>query len=215
MLDQPAATDEDARRVLESFGPTATRVNARTYRGDPVWCIESLGVELVAKHEDGTVVCVTILPPVRFRGLTSLQAEAVEVSAREAKERATEAQRQLAEAKAALAEHKAAARAVEAVSRKVKAAPIREVVQARAALEGYVAKAKHAAHITFNDHAVLLSTLKTMRQQLANDCDVLKYKAALRIAVRALLASGATEALAAIAAIEPGLASEAFANGGL
>lgn len=55
--------------------------------------------------------------------------------------------------------------------------------------------------------------LKTMRAQIACERDASVHKAALRIAVRHLLASGATEALAAIAAIEPGLASEAFANG--
>jgi len=217
MLDQPAATDEDARDILERFGPTAKRVGVKTYRGDPVWCIEALGVELVAKHEDGIVTCVTVLPPVQFRGLTPLQAEAVAASAQEAKARADEAQRKVDEAKAALVRHKAAERAIGTAGWNARMAAARNaaMVKAKTALQQRVAEARRAAGPALAERDILVSVLKTMRQQMAAERSATALKTALRIAVRALLTAGATEALAAIASIEPGMASEAFANGGI
>lgn len=96
MLDQPTATDEDARDILARFGPAAILTNAKTSLGDPIWHIEALGVQLVAKHEDGIVTCVTVLPPRRFRGLTPLQAEAVEASLRETERRVADLGRERA-----------------------------------------------------------------------------------------------------------------------
>lgn len=89
MLDQPTATDEDARVILEAHGSLAVRLPARTFRDDEVWAIHALGIELVVKR-DGDFeepVCVTVLPPVRFRGLTPLLAEQAEEFAKKASER--------------------------------------------------------------------------------------------------------------------------------
>jgi hypothetical protein len=217
MLDKPTATDEDARDILERFGPTAKRVGVKTHRGDPVWYIEALGVELVAKHEDGVVTCVTVLPPVRFRGLTPLQAEAMAELAQEARARSDEAQRKVVEAQAALVEHKAAERAIETAGRNARMAAARNaaMVEAKTALQQRIAEARSAAEPALAERDILVSVLKTMRHQMNREERVEKHDSALRIAVRALLAAGATEALVAIASIEPGLASEAFANGGI
>lgn len=106
MLDQPTATDEDARVILDAHSSHAIRLPARTHRGDEVWAIQGLGVELVVKR-DGDFeepVCVTILPPARFRGLTPLLAEQVEESVRRAAERLTQAEQRLEAAKNATAE---------------------------------------------------------------------------------------------------------------
>lgn len=200
MLDQPTATEEDARQILESFGPAAIHTGIKTHRGDPIWRIEALGVELVAKREDGIVTCVTVLPPPRFRGLTPLQAEAVEASARQATERAAKAERHHAEVQAAIVHAKAAARNP-------------DVAQAHREHAERLREAKNAATLATVERDILNSTLKTMRVQMTAERDADRCKTALRIAVRALLDAGATNALAAIAAIEPGLASEAFANG--
>lgn len=51
MLDQPTATDEDARALLEAHGALAARLPGRTHRGDEVWTIHALGVELVVKRD--------------------------------------------------------------------------------------------------------------------------------------------------------------------
>ena len=51
MLDQPTATDEDARMILEAHSAHAIRLPARTHRGDEVWTIQGLGVELVVKRD--------------------------------------------------------------------------------------------------------------------------------------------------------------------
>ncbi len=94
MLDQPSATDEDARDILERFGPMTVNTGGKTHLGDPIWKIEALGIEIVAKHEDGVVTCVTVLPSPRFRGLTPLQAEALEASVRGATDRVSAIERE-------------------------------------------------------------------------------------------------------------------------
>lgn len=221
MLDRPVATDEDARAVLETHAAEAVRLPARTHRGDEVWAIQALGIELVVKRDTPDPTCVTVLPPTRFRGLTPLQAEHIEAAAIVAKERAAEDERQHTEAQAAVAravaESKEAkraavkarseAKAAEAVARKVDAA------QAQRDLAERLREAKNAAALAFIERDILLSMLKTMRVQMTAERDADRCRAALRIAVRALLDGGATEALTRIAAIDPGLASEAFANG--
>ncbi len=74
--------------------------------------------------------------------------------------------------------------------------------------------ALHKQHIlALAERDTLCSTLKTMRTQLTTARRLCVHTTALRIAVRYLLDVGAAETLAAIAAIEPGLASEAFADG--
>lgn len=244
MLDRPAATDEDARIALEAHAAESVKLPARTYRGDEVWTIHALGVELVVKRDTPDPTCVTVLPPARFRGLTPLLAEQAEELARKAAERVAEAERKIEEAKKATAARKAlAAQAAEAKKSKDKpgtsaaaqveahaAAAARKaaVAQAQRDYEERIQRAKNEASFARNERDITVEALKAMRaqlaqegeattamrQQLVRDHDAAKYKAALRIAVRALLDAGATEALAEIATIEPGLASEAFANGG-
>ncbi len=190
MLDQPTATDEDAREILQRFGPTAISTGAKTHLGDPIWRIEALGVELIAKNENGVVTCVTVLPPPRFRGLTPLQAEAVDASARAAEQRFTAADR----------ERKAI---------RVLATPAdrgRKLPDLNA-----MAKIRQAEQLT------LAAVLKTMRTQLCADACLGDHKAALRLAVLYLRAArdpAAHDVLEAITAIDPGLASQAFADGG-
>ena len=70
-------TVDEAQALLTERAVAAVRSGATTHRGDPVWRIESLGVEVVAHHDDGCDVAVTVLPPPEYRGLTPLQVEDV------------------------------------------------------------------------------------------------------------------------------------------
>ncbi len=242
LLDRPTATDADAAALLVEHGPSAVKLPARTIRGDEVWTIHALGVELVVKR-DGDFeepVCVTVLPPARFRGLTPLLAEQVEESQRRALEMAEAAKLRLAEANRDTEKRRVAAKQAEAAKRKkdkpgttaaqqagahAEAKRIKQAaVQAQRDFEERLQQARNEAEFARVESAILTEALRTMRMQLerehktermriARDHDSVRHKAALRIAVRHLRATGASEVLGAIAAIDPGLASEAFANG--
>jgi hypothetical protein len=106
MLDRPGATDADARAELEAAAPSAVK-GGTSRSGDPMWMIQSLGIEVVAKHEDGVDIAVTVLPPARFRGgvgkswhagrlgLTPLQVESLQASAQRAEFDFSDAQAEL------------------------------------------------------------------------------------------------------------------------
>jgi hypothetical protein len=231
MLDQPTATDEDARVILEAHGSIALRLPARTHRGDEVWAIHALGVELVVKR-DGAFeepVCVTVLPPGRFRGLTPLLAEQAEESARKAAERVAAAEQRLEAAKRAKGERIALAEQAakvkkekdkagtsivsQAAAHAAAAARKQAAVQASRDYEERIQQAKNEASSARNERDIILEALRVMRAQLTHELRTGKYKAALRIAVRHLRDLGATEVLISIAAVDPGLESEAFAYG--
>ena len=194
MLDRPAATDDDARAVLERHASAAVKLGHRTHRGDPVWAIEALGIELVTKHEDDQDWCVTVLPPPRFRGLTPLQAEAVAASLEHAETEVAKVEQERAAAKATPKEHQG---------------------NLGAHLSNLGAlKKQHIAAIAERD--ILAGALKTMRTQLAADRNLRNAKAALKLAVRHLRRTRdleAIEVLGEIGAIDPGLVSDAFILG--
>lgn len=224
MLDQPTAADEDARLILEAHGSLAIKLPARTHRGDEVWAIHALGVELVVKR-DGDFeepVCVTVLPPVRFRGLTPLIAEQAEESARKAAERVAEAEQRLEAAKRATAERHKLAQAARVKREKDKpgtpaaiqvaahteaAARKQAVVQAQLDYQERILQAKNEGMAARNERDIILEALRVMRVQLSQELRAQKYRAALRIAVRHLRHLGATDILAAIAAVDPDLES--------
>lgn len=192
MLDVAGATIDDAYARLMSHASDARKVGARTVRGDPVWLIESLGVELVAKHEDGRDICVTVLPPVRFRGLSPLQAEAIASRAEELKsEMVTIAAEQSA---------------IEIRSREVKSAAGQVFRSEQGQLK--------ARYLNANvERDILCALFKTMRQQMATDEDKVNLKRALKVALRfisGLHSSEAVEVIAEISEIDPGLVSLAF-----
>lgn len=223
MLDRPAATDEDARTLLVSCSADAVRLPDRNYRNDEVWTIHALGIEIVVKRDADFAepVCVTVLPPARFRGLTPLQAEIVADAARAASERAAEAEQRHAEMQVTVAQAAAESKAAKRAAATARSATVAAEATARKAdaadaqrdLAAKIREAKNAAMLAQIERDVLLSTLKTMRMQLACESRTDKHRAALMIAVRALRDVGATEALDAISAIDPGLASDAFARG--
>ena len=197
MLDQPTATDEDARQILQRFGPTAIYTGRKTHLGDPIWCIEALGVELVAKNENGTVTCVTVLPPQRLRGLTPLQAEAVEVSMRAAEARFAAVDRERRELRAQ----------APAIGEKP-ADPASETRRCRRLTDlNPLAKIRQA------ERDVLSAVLKTMRTQLSADSSLANAKAALKIALRHLRVIGAVDVIDVIREIDPGLTSDKFIDG--
>lgn len=200
MLDRPTATDEDARNLLERFGPVAVHTGAKTHLGDPVWLIEGLGIEVVCKKENGIVTCVTVLPPPRFRGLTPLQAEIVEASLHSVKERSQALELRRTELRAQ--------------------APKPGIVPADLAAEQRRTRTLEdlnpLARIAQAEQLTLAAVLKTMRVQLTAEDNASRRKAALKLAVQYLRAArdpGAHEVLAAIAEIDPGLVSAAFIDG--
>ncbi len=197
MLGRPTATDEDARVALEYAADSAIK-SGRTHRGDPIWQIQALGIEVVAKHEGGVDICVTVLPPPRFRGLTPLQAEAVADS--------------LARAEIAVAQVKAEV----AATPPAKAKPKATTMVARREQQEALAKAadlKKRYQGVLAERDVLCATLKTMRHQLDREMNDSELRAALRIALRYIRASndaGACQVIDRISAIDPGLVSDEF-----
>lgn len=212
MLDQPTATDADALAVLEAHGGQAVKLPARTVRGDEVWTIHALGLELVIKRDMPQPVCVTVLPPARFRGLTPLQAERVEMYQRAATARVAEMEHEVEELTEALEViAPQTAPATSPATPKAKITPEQRWEADR--LMKRLATAKNAAKIAVAERDTLASVLKTMRTQLCADRDLLAYGTATRIAVRALRlmrSAEAAEALADIAAVSPGLVSDEF-----
>lgn len=200
MLDRPTATDEDARDVLERFGPAAVLTKAKTHRGDPVWLIEELGVELVAKHENGVVTCVTVLPPPEFRGLTPLQAERVADAADDVRRRADEALRAAAALQLAARENRKAT------------AIVRSMPTAK--LQTQISDAKAEANRVCAERDILVVALKVMRHQLNREENDVKMKSVIRTAVRRMLAVGDEDGLAEIAALEPAFVSDRFLERG-
>lgn len=200
MLDQPTATDEDARNLLERFGPAAVHTGAKTHLGDPVWLIEGLGIEVVCKNENGIVTCVTVLPPRKFRGLTPLQAEAVWASLNSTKERSHAMELRRAELRAQAPKPGISPADVAAEQRRTRTLgdlnPLARLAQA--------------------EQQTLAAVLKTMRVQLTAEDNHSNHRAALKLAVRYLRAArdpGAHEVLTEIAEIDPGLVSAAFIDG--
>lgn len=204
MLDQPTATDAEAREILERFGPAAIHTGAKTHLGDPIWRIEALGIEIVGKNESGVVTCVTVLPPPVFRGLTPLQAEAVEASMRSAGERVVVAKLERDELRS---------RAPIAGTKPTEPAAEKRRNQRLEDLNP-IAKLAQAEQLT------LAAVLKTMRTQLAAEVSISRLRNALKIAVRTLCAingdregwqgAEAEKALAEISSIDPGLVSDEF-----
>lgn len=232
MLDQPTATDEDARVILEEHAPRAIRLPARTYRGDEVWSIHTLGLELVVKR-DGDFkepVCVTVLPPARFRGLTPLLAEQAEESARKAAERVAAAEQRLETAKNATSERNnlveqaakdkstkdkpGTSAAIQAAAHAAAAVRKQAVVQAQRDYEERLQQAKNEASSARNERDIILEALRAMRAQLVQELRTGKYKAALRIAVHHLRSLGASDVVDAITSVVPELKSEAHENAG-
>lgn len=197
MLDRPGATNDGARELLEGAVGSAVNLRRRTHRGDPVWALEALGIELVVKHEDGEDIAITVLPPPRFRGLTPLQAEAVADSLAMSAAKITEVEAELA---------------IVAASPPAAVAARREAGD-RAQRLSDLKKLHHSAIV---EREILSSVLRTMRTQLSADRNLEKTKAALKIAVRCLLSirdPRSAGALSEIAEIDAGLASHRFAHG--
>lgn len=208
MLDDPLATDAGALAVLEAHGGEAVKLPVKTARGDEVWTIHALGLELVVKRDMPQPVCVTVLPPARFRGLTPLQAERIEMEQRAALAVATQLEHEAAEVAEALA---AMVAPPPVAAKTAKMTPEQRWEAHR--LTEQLASAKIAAKIARADCDTLSSVLKTMRTQLVEDSNQVAYKSAIRIAVIALArmqSTEAVEALEAIAEISPGLVSEEF-----
>lgn len=213
MMDRPGATEDEARDLLESHAAEAIRCG-ETHRGDPLWRIESLGVELVCKHED-EVWCVTVLPPPRFRGLTPLQAEAVEASLREAKARVVEVEAEQ------VALDKQPPSRPEPLDLPVDPAAYRSIIKAREQAAKRETEAREAQrralkkrHMAVTaERDILAHTLKTMRHQLNGEGQDVKLRAALRVALRCLRSQRtieASEALDEIRKLDPGLVSDEF-----
>lgn len=206
MLDRPTATDEDSRRILEAHADAAVRVG-RSFRGDPVWSIDALGIEVVAKHEDGEDICVTVLPPPQFRGLTPLQCEAVHASAERAKSAAAQARTALDAA------------------RELAQAPVPKPSEHAGPtpreLSFQVAQANKRYQEALLERDITCAALKTMRHQLNNDRNLNNAKAALRVAMQCLRAledypddasvrAIAGAAIGGIEDVDPALASADF-----
>ena len=181
MLERPGATDDEAREILERAADSAVR-SGTTRRGDKTWMLQAIGVEVVTRHDDGTDVVVTVLPPAGFRaqpgqpGLTPMQVEALWISSQAAAER-------VKETKDELAAHPDPAK-TPAVSKEARQR------ESAAALARGEAKRRH--QIALIEQELFREAFKTARQVLHEE------KAA---GIRAL--SIAIEYLEAIAATDP------------
>lgn len=207
----PEASDEASRVTLDEHAAEAVRLPGRTIRDDEIWTIHALGVEMVVKRDGpgGEPVCVTILPPPQFRGLTPIQAERVAHDATAANIRA-----QALEAEAVVAQG--------LVTQKPKPRAKTLIVPSEGEgrrehrrLEMLSSIARNEAKIARADADVLGAVLKTMRHVLHTAEEAHRARSALRIALRYVsgrvgLETAAGEVMVAISEIDPGLASEAF-----
>lgn len=218
----PEASDESARIALEGNAAEAVRLPGRTIRGDEIWTIHALGIELVVKRDepDGDPVCVTVLPPPQFRGLTPMQAERVahdltvaSVRAQALEAEAVEAQKLVVQKPKPRAKTLMIPREDELLSRATEERREHRRLEMRSAI------AHNEAKIARADADVLGSALKTMRHVLHTADEARRLRGALRVALRVALRyvsrragidSEADAVISEIAEIDPGLASEAF-----
>lgn len=213
LLDRDEQTTDwrDVLQDLDAHAGEARRLEHLTRHGHAQWRIDALGCDIVTKHDEGIDVVVTILPPQPFRGLTPEQAERVAASAEAARVR----EAQLATEQGTLKNKQAKATA--------KSAPPELRAQANKHNDR-LAELKHERAVAALERDLLLTLLRTTPQpkprppgppkavrHIAHmDAEIAKIKAALRIALRYLRTQRAAEVLAAIAEVDPGLASDRF-----
>lgn len=196
MLDRPEATDDDARQILEQHIDSAVKVDGKTHRGDHIYSIQALGIEVVTKRDEPDI-CVTVLPPPEFRGLTPLQAEAVHVSLQERIARVEEIARLRAEA-----EREAKTAIAAAQSKKE-----RTIAQQKRAEK--ISSLRHQANIAMAERDILSHTLKTMRMKLAEQTSRQALRIALRL-IRQMRTIEAVEVMEQVKGINPHLTSDEF-----
>lgn len=214
MLDNPTATDSEAREILERHAAEAIRLPSRTRRGDEVWAIHALGIEIVVKRDTADPTCVTVLPPPTFRGLSPLQAERLADAAKAAEARAEALKVEIEVAEAA----KEKVKAVKATKATVKASPAeaagrnashnKEIQEHKTRIENL--RAAYAASLA--DRDVFCSIMKTMRTEIALDENQRRLKRALRAALRAARAHPEAYAniIARVGEVSPMLAEDRF-----
>ena len=186
----------DVRALLESHAPQAYKILGKTHCGHPQWRIDALGCDLVAKHDDGENIVVTILPPERMRGLTPAEAERLAEHANMAKARAAT----LAAEQAALTE----------TARALKTKPAKADKPAIDARNNRLAELKHERIVAEVERDVILHVLKKARQQLADEDGAAKLKMGLRIALRHLRSLGDAAALAEVATVDARFVTDKF-----
>jgi hypothetical protein len=229
MLDVARPDLRDVRELLEKHADQAIKLKERTHSGQTQWRIEALGCELVSKHDEGIDVVVTILPPLRFRGLTPAEAERLETEeARWLAEKArleAEQQRILEEDRVAVAQE--AATPVPPGSTKAMLKLAREAGrQEREARLDRLAELKVLKATALHEREILSEVLRTMRHQMDRDENTSRLKRALRAALRALrdasegvtshadVADFGAAVLGRVKEVAPDLATDALIDGG-
>ncbi len=211
MLDNPSATEEQARAILETHADQGIKTG-KAWQGDPLWKIEALGIELVAKREGDVDVCVTILPPPTFRHLTALQAEAIVDSIAKVSAQVAE----LDVERAALPKPKQVPKQKEQGNKK-KAdtlAERREVQELQA--KQIDLKKRHVALLAERD--LLCATLRTMRHQLSREENELALREIARLTLRYIRGRKDSEAqavLAEVVKLNPRLLADDFLGPGV
>lgn len=179
MLDSVNPDPRDVRALLESHADQAIKSPVKTHRGDTQWRIEALGCELVSRHDEGVDVVVTILPPLRFRGLTPEQAQILEARVAQAHHEVEGLAADEAHLQESLAH-----RLIEDLSREW-------MVAARARREAMrqpLAEARAMRIDAQREHAMIAGVLRTARHQIHTDKDNANIRRALRVALKALRA---------------------------
>lgn len=200
-FDDPSLTPEGARLLLEQHGWSARPTGRRTGRGDEIWEIAGLGIEVVVKLEPPDVVVVTILPPQRLRGLTPIQAERVEGLVRGVDARSE-----------ALHEERVVHAAVLATP--LPEPPHREIArQKHTAATERLQEIRAELAIVTAQREVLTPLLRTMRHEITHDASARHLRHALRAALRFIVRLPLHQTSAVrdqIRAIDPGLMSDEF-----
>lgn len=191
LLDDQTPDWRDVLALLEENAASALKLKEKTKGGQTQWLIESLGAQLITKHDDGEDVVVTILPPVKFRGLTPLQAEAMANKTEELKFQEEMLRSEQAEIRV---KH-----------------PIDGPKQTR------LSELNAEISLICHEREVLVCALKTMRVQLKYD-DLKKHADVLSEALQVTLRfirdnQSLTDALDVVRALSPDLASDEFIDG--
>lgn len=201
-IGDASMTPEGARLLLDQHGPSAARTDRRTPRGDEIWQIAGLGIDVVVKVEGEDVVVVTILPPRRLRGLTPIQAERVEALARGAGKTIDVLHEERVVHATAIALPMPTEQADRAVARPEYDAHVRRLQEIRAELALVTAQRE-----------TLVPLLRTMRHEITMDRSTKAFRQALRAALRFLVRlplEQTADVLDQIRAVDPGLLSNAF-----
>lgn len=219
----PGLSHAEARAKLEASAQSAIPLREKSINGDFLWRLSDLDIVLITKRDHGVHVAVTVLPPAAMEGRRHTPRyleERMEV-ARVHRESIAADEARIAEAQAALlasqesrpdrTDEKRAASVGDTAGAEAMRAQRAAAVKAETEAASEIALLRRRVALVQAEAAIVAIECKTIRNAITEDANARKIREALRFAMRALHgAISPGEAMAEIAALDPGLTSAAF-----